>query len=67
MLRGPENEPGMPRVHVTFLAAHAVPPELFGRRHDYIDAVSSWCADAAAVSTSAAATPATRLAGSGGR
>jgi imidazolonepropionase len=36
-------------MHVTFLAAHAVPPEFFGRRHDYIDAVSSWCADAAAV------------------
>src|SRR5947209_20451500 len=46
MLRGLEGEPGMPRVHVTFLAAHAVPPEFFGRRHDYIDAVSSWCADA---------------------
>ena len=41
MLRGLEGEPGMPRVHVTFLAAHAVPPEFFGRRHDYIDAVSS--------------------------
>jgi imidazolonepropionase len=39
----------MPRVHVTFLAAHAVPPEFFGRRPDYIDAVSSWCADAAAI------------------
>ena len=49
MLRGLEGEPGMPRVHVTFLAAHAVPPEFFGRRTDYIDAVSSWCADAAAV------------------
>jgi imidazolonepropionase len=49
MLRALENEPGMPRVHVTFLAAHAVPPEFFGRRHDYVDAVGSWCADAAAV------------------
>src|ERR1700749_731910 len=49
MLRSLEEEPGMPRVHVTFLAAHAVPPEFFGRRHDYIDAVSSWCADAGAV------------------
>jgi imidazolonepropionase len=38
----------MPRVHVTFLAAHAVPPEYFGRRHDYVDAVGTWCADAAA-------------------
>jgi imidazolonepropionase len=49
MLRGLESEPGMPRVHVTFLAAHTVPPEFFGRRADYIDAVSSWCADASAV------------------
>ena len=49
MLRGLEGEPGMPRVHITFLAAHALPPEYFGRRTDYIDAVSSWCADASAV------------------
>ena len=49
MLRSLESEPGMPRMHVTFLAAHSVPPEYFGRRADYIDAVSSWCADAAAV------------------
>jgi imidazolonepropionase len=49
MLRALEDEAGMPRVHVTFLAAHAVPPEFFGRRADYIDAVSAWCADAAAV------------------
>jgi imidazolonepropionase len=48
MLRSLENEPGMPRVHVTFLAAHAVPPEFFGRRHDYVDAVGTWCADASA-------------------
>ena len=49
MLRSLEGEPGMPRVHVTFLAAHAVPPEYFGRRNDYIDAVGTWCSDAAAV------------------
>ena len=49
MLRALENEPGMPRVHATFLAAHAVPQEFFGRRHDYVDAVGSWCGDAAAV------------------
>ena len=49
MLRALENEPGMPRVHVTFLAAHAVPPEYFGRRADYVEAVGSWCADAATV------------------
>jgi imidazolonepropionase-like amidohydrolase len=48
LLRSLENEPGMPRVHVTFLAANALPPEYFGRRADYVDAVASWCADAAA-------------------
>ncbi len=47
MLRSLGSEAGMPRVHVTFLAANAVPPEFFGRREDYVDAVSSWCADAA--------------------
>jgi imidazolonepropionase len=49
MLRSLEEEPGMPRVHVTFLAAHVIPPEYFGRRTDYIDAVSAWCADAATI------------------
>jgi len=48
LLRSLEKEPGMPRVHVTFLAANTVPPEFFGRRNDYVDAVGSWCADAAA-------------------
>ncbi len=48
LLRSLEKEPGMPRVHVTFLAANAVPPEYFGRRNDYVDAVGSWCADASA-------------------
>jgi imidazolonepropionase len=48
LLRSLEGEPGMPRVHVTFLAAHSVPPEFFGRRHDYVDAIGSWCADARA-------------------
>lgn len=48
LLRSLEKEPGIPRLHVTFLAANAVPPEFFGRRNDYVDAVSSWCADAAA-------------------
>src|SRR5256885_1610236 len=48
LLRSLEDEPGMPRVHATLLAAHAVPPEYFGRRHDYVDAVGGWCADAAA-------------------
>ena len=49
MLRALEDEPGMPRVHVTFLAAHIVPPEFFGRTRDYVEAVGSWCADAARV------------------
>jgi imidazolonepropionase len=49
MLRALEDEPGMPRVHVTFLAAHIVPPEFFGRPRDYVEAVGSWCADAARV------------------
>jgi imidazolonepropionase len=47
LLRSLESEHGVPRIHATLLAANAVPPEYFGRRHDYIDAVSSWCADAA--------------------
>jgi imidazolonepropionase len=48
LLRSLEDEQGMPRMHVTFFAAHAVPPEYFGRRNDYVNAVSAWCADAAA-------------------
>jgi len=48
MLRSLEDEQVMPRVHVTFLAGHAVPPEFFGRRADYVEAVSTWCSDAEA-------------------
>src|SRR5215471_1841702 len=48
LLRSLEKEPGMPRVHVTFMAANAVAPEFFGRRNDYVDAVGSWCVDAVA-------------------
>jgi imidazolonepropionase len=47
LLHSLQGEPGTPRVHVTFLAAHSVPPEYFGRREDYVDAVGGWCADAA--------------------
>lgn len=47
LLRSLEKEPGMPRIHVTFLAANALPPEFFGRRADYVDAVGRWCSDAA--------------------
>jgi imidazolonepropionase len=46
LLRSLEAEEQMPRVHATFFAAHGVAPEYFGRRHDYVDAVGSWCADA---------------------
>ncbi|HEY2506901.1 MAG TPA: amidohydrolase family protein [Streptosporangiaceae bacterium] len=49
MLRSLDNEAGVPRVHVTFMAASWVPPEYFGRRSDYVDAASSWCAEAAAI------------------
>jgi imidazolonepropionase len=48
LLRSLESEVAVPRIHVTFMAAHSVPPEYFGRRHDYVDAVGSWCADASA-------------------
>ncbi|MBO3751293.1 imidazolonepropionase [Streptosporangiaceae bacterium NEAU-GS5] len=48
LLRELEKEPMMPRVHVTFMAAHVVPPEYFGRQRDYVEAVAAWCADAAA-------------------
>ncbi len=48
LLRELEKEPMMPRVHVTFLAAHVVPPEYFGRQREYVEAVGAWCADAAA-------------------
>ena len=48
LLRSLESEVAVPRIHVTFMAAHWLPPEYFGRRHDYVDAVGSWCADASA-------------------
>ncbi|TDB90379.1 imidazolonepropionase [Actinomadura sp. KC216] len=47
MLRSLEGEPAMPRIHATFLAAHILPPEFFGRRRDYIEAVRLWAGDAA--------------------
>jgi imidazolonepropionase len=49
MLRTLEAEPATPRIHATFMAAHTVPPEFFGRRGDYVEAVASWCPDAATV------------------
>ena len=49
MLRSLEERAGHAPGARDVLAAHAVPPEFFGRRSDYIDAVCAWCADAAAV------------------
>ncbi|GAA2098463.1 imidazolonepropionase [Actinomadura alba] len=48
LLRSLESEPAMPRIHATFLAAHVLPPEFFGRRRDYVEAVRLWAGDAAA-------------------
>ena len=56
LLRSLENEPGMPKVHVTFLAANTVPPEYFGRRADYVDAVAWGRAVADAVAARTAST-----------
>jgi imidazolonepropionase len=47
LLRGLESEPAMPRIHPTFLAAHVLPPEFFGRRRDYVETVRQWTGDAA--------------------
>lgn len=46
LLRACGEEPGMPSVEVTFLGAHAVPPELEGEADRYADEVASWCAEA---------------------
>jgi imidazolonepropionase len=48
MLRSLEEEPSMPRIHATFLAAHVLPPEYFARRHDYVESVRQWASDASA-------------------
>ncbi len=39
---------GIPHLAVTFLGAHALPPEFSGRQDDYCSEVASWCAEAAA-------------------
>ncbi|WP_306369917.1 amidohydrolase family protein [Nocardiopsis sp. CC223A] len=49
LLRSLEEEPGMPRLHITFFPAHGVPPEFFGRPAEYVATVASWLADAAQV------------------
>lgn len=40
--------PGLPRLSVSFLAAHAVPPGYAGSAADYLGEVATWCADARA-------------------
>jgi imidazolonepropionase len=46
LLRRCADTPGMPSVEITFLGAHALPPELAGGADDYVDEVASWCHDA---------------------
>ncbi len=48
LLAGLGAAPLVPRVEVTFLGAHDVGPEYAGRADDYVAAVSTWCAEAAA-------------------
>jgi len=40
--------PDVPDLAITFLGAHAVPPEMAGRQDEYAQEVASWCPDAAA-------------------
>ncbi|MHB8395106.1 MAG: imidazolonepropionase [Candidatus Dormibacteria bacterium] len=43
LLAGLADDPALPRLVVTFLAAHEVPPEYSGDREGYVEAVCSWC------------------------
>lgn len=52
-LRGLDAAPGLPRVAVTFLAAHAVPAEFAGASGRYARECASWCAAAAAAGAEA--------------
>jgi imidazolonepropionase len=47
LLAGLADDPELPRLSVTFLAAHAVPPEYKGRQDEYARDAASWAADAA--------------------
>lgn len=47
LLAGLAADPALPRIGVTFLGAHAVPPEYAGRQAAYADEVAGWCAAAA--------------------
>jgi imidazolonepropionase len=44
---GTASEHPLPRIDVTFLGAHAVPPERAGNQSGYVDDVVSWCGPAA--------------------
>lgn len=46
MLAELADDPVLPRLSVTFLGAHAVPPDYSGSQDDYTDEVASWCAAA---------------------
>ena len=48
LLAGLREDPGLPRLAVTFLAAHAVPAERHGDRPGYAREAAGWSADAAA-------------------
>lgn len=48
LLAGLATEAVMPDLAVTFLAAHAVPPEFAGQQDAYADEAASWSADAVA-------------------
>lgn len=48
LLAGLADDPALPRLAVTFLGAHAVPPERAGRQAAYATEVAGWCPDAAA-------------------
>jgi len=48
LLAGLAAERGLPRLAVTFLGAHAVPPEYAGDAQAYARAVAAWCPEAAA-------------------
>ncbi len=47
LLAGLRDDPTLPRLVVTFLGAHALPPDWEGPRDTYLDAVCRWCEPAA--------------------
>jgi imidazolonepropionase len=46
MLAALSGSAGLPDLSVTFLAAHAVPPEMSGRADDYLAQVAAWSSEA---------------------